>query len=63
MAALSRRSGLSSSTLSNVLYRKWPRGEKIVASHLNIPPWVIWPSRYKRDAEAADCAKTHQPIP
>lgn len=67
MAALSRQSGLSSSTLSNVLYRKWPRGEKIVSSHLNIPPWVIWPSRYKTSADTASCAstcgKTHPPIP
>lgn len=67
MAALSRKSGLSSSTLSNVLYRKWPRGEKIVASHLSIPPWVIWPSRYKTEADAPGCTsnytETHLPIP
>ncbi|MFC0139433.1 helix-turn-helix domain-containing protein [Erwinia mallotivora] len=47
MSALSRKHGLSSSTLANTLYRKWPRGEAIISEHLNTPPWEIWPPRYK----------------
>jgi len=47
IAALSRDHGLASSTLGNTLYRKWPRGEKIISEHLNIPASEIWPSRYK----------------
>lgn len=48
LSALSRQHGLSSSTLANALTRKWPRAEQIIAASLNIPPWVIWPSRYPR---------------
>ena len=46
MAAESRKHGLSSSTLANVLSRPWPKGEMIIASVLETDPWVIWPSRY-----------------
>ncbi|AWK40676.1 transcriptional regulator [Photorhabdus laumondii subsp. laumondii] len=46
LAALSRESGLNSSTLSNALIRPWPKGEKIIADKLGIDPLVIWPSRY-----------------
>jgi len=46
MAALSRRHGLSDSTLSNALVRSWPRGERIIADAIGKEPWVIWPSRY-----------------
>lgn len=46
MAAESRKNGLSSSTLANVLSRPWPKGEMIVAKALGTEPWVIWPSRY-----------------
>lgn len=48
IAALSREHGLASSTLGNTLYRKWPRGEKIIAEHLSIPASEIWPSRYNK---------------
>ncbi|MCF8578994.1 helix-turn-helix domain-containing protein [Enterobacter ludwigii] len=46
LAALSRKAGLSSSTLANALTRPWPKGEWIIAQALNIPPDVIWPERY-----------------
>lgn len=46
LAALSRRAGLADTTLSNVLYRPWPKGEKIVADFLGIPMCHIWPERY-----------------
>ncbi|CRY55646.1 putative transcriptional regulator Nlp [Yersinia intermedia] len=46
MAALSRSLGLSSSTLANVLYRPWPKGEWLIAEVLDIHPAEIWPSRY-----------------
>jgi len=46
MAALSRAAGLSSSTLANVLYRPWPKGEWIIAHALGLHPRQIWPSRY-----------------
>lgn len=46
LAALSRSSGLSSSTLANALSRPWPKGELIIAQALDTDPWVIWPSRY-----------------
>jgi len=46
MAAESRKNGLSSSTLANVLSRHWPKGEVIIAKVLETEPWIIWPSRY-----------------
>ncbi|TPG55390.1 helix-turn-helix domain-containing protein [Ewingella americana] len=46
LAALSRQSGLSSSTLANALSRPWPKGEMLIAMALNVKPQEIWPSRY-----------------
>ncbi|KLU16113.1 MULTISPECIES: helix-turn-helix domain-containing protein [Xenorhabdus] len=46
LAALSRESGLSSSTLANTLSRPWPKGEFIIATCLEMEPAEIWPSRY-----------------
>lgn len=49
LAALSRASGLSSSTLANALTRPWPKGEYLIAEAIGVHPAVIWPSRYVRD--------------
>ena len=46
LAALSRDSGLSSSTLANALNRPWPKGEMLIAQAIGVPPSEIWPSRY-----------------
>ncbi|PHM49544.1 transcriptional regulator [Xenorhabdus sp. KK7.4] len=46
LVAVSRESGLSSSTLANTLSRPWPKGEWIIANYLEIHPSEIWPSRY-----------------
>ncbi|GKX52957.1 helix-turn-helix domain-containing protein [Budvicia aquatica] len=46
LAALSRQSGLSSSTLANALVRPWPKGEWLIANALETHPSEIWPSRY-----------------
>ncbi|WP_312284836.1 helix-turn-helix domain-containing protein [Yokenella regensburgei] len=46
LASLSRRSGLSSSTLANTLSRPWPKGEYLIAGALGLKPSDIWPSRY-----------------
>ncbi|CAI0943615.1 helix-turn-helix transcriptional regulator [Serratia ficaria] len=46
LAAVSRRAGLSSSTLANALSRPWPKGEWLIAEELAIHPSEIWPSRY-----------------
>lgn len=46
LAAVSRQSGLSSSTLANALVRPWPKGEWIIANELELHPSEIWPSRY-----------------
>ncbi|MFQ1016510.1 helix-turn-helix domain-containing protein [Gilliamella sp. BG7] len=55
LANLSRKSGLSSSTLSNALVRPWTKGEVIIAKELNLEPHEIWPSRYINSS-------TNQPI-
>ncbi|CDG96807.1 Sugar fermentation stimulation protein B (Ner-like protein) [Xenorhabdus bovienii str. puntauvense] len=46
LAAISRKAGLSSSTLANTLIRPWPKGEWIIANQLEMHPSQIWPSRY-----------------
>ena len=34
-------------TLSYVLRRRWPKGERIIAQALDLHPAEIWPSRYQ----------------
>lgn len=46
LSRLSRKSGLNSRTLNNVFYRRYPKGERIIANEIGVPPQVIWPSRY-----------------
>lgn len=46
LTALSRANGLSGGTLRNVFFRKWPKGEKIIADAIGVKPEIIWPSRY-----------------
>ncbi|EAA7700521.1 transcriptional regulator [Salmonella enterica subsp. enterica serovar Cerro] len=48
LSAVSRKSGLASSTLANALIRRWPKGERLIAEALGIAPEQIWPSRYLR---------------
>ncbi|ENZ8051250.1 TPA: helix-turn-helix domain-containing protein [Klebsiella pneumoniae] len=48
LSAVSRKSGLASSTLANALNRRWPKGERLIAEALGIAPEQIWPSRYLR---------------
>lgn len=48
LAALSRESGLASSTLANALTRPWPKGEFLIAKALEVHPSEIWPERYVR---------------
>ncbi|MCX8962170.1 transcriptional regulator [Erwinia psidii] len=48
LCELSRKAGLSDRTLNNSLYRKWPKGDQVIADALGIDPAQIWPSRYSR---------------
>ncbi|EAW1760572.1 transcriptional regulator [Salmonella enterica subsp. enterica] len=48
LSAVSRKSGLASSTLANALIRQWPKGERLLAEALGIAPEQIWPSRYRK---------------
>ena len=48
LSAVSRKSGLASSTLANVLTRRWPKGERLIAEALGTAPEQIWPSRYRK---------------
>lgn len=48
LAAVSRKAGLSSSTLANALMRHWPKGERLIAEELGIAPEQIWSSRYRK---------------
>ncbi|EQB7360292.1 helix-turn-helix domain-containing protein [Escherichia albertii] len=48
LSAVSRNSGLASSSLANALTRRWPKGERLIAEALGVTPEQIWPSRYLR---------------
>ncbi|WEJ84985.1 helix-turn-helix domain-containing protein [Kluyvera intermedia] len=48
LAAVSRKAGLSSSTLANALTKRWPKGERLIAEALGVAPEQIWPSRYRK---------------
>lgn len=48
LAAVSRNAGLASSTLTNALNRRWPKGERLIADALGVAPEKIWPSRYRK---------------
>ncbi|MGS4429247.1 transcriptional regulator [Serratia marcescens] len=47
LSKVSRQAGYQSTTLANALDRHWPRGEKIIAEAIGVPPETIWPSRYQ----------------
>ncbi|UXY12217.1 helix-turn-helix domain-containing protein [Kosakonia sp. ML.JS2a] len=59
LAALSRESGLASSTLANALTRHWPKGERLIAEALDTRPEAIWPSRYP-GGQSDQCAYEEQ---
>lgn len=48
LAAVSRKSGLASSTLANALTKHWLKGERLIAEELGVAPEQIWPSRYRK---------------
>lgn len=48
MRGLSVQAGLKPDTLKNALHRSYPKGERIIASALDVEPSRIWPSRYLR---------------
>ncbi|EDI0417669.1 transcriptional regulator [Salmonella enterica subsp. enterica] len=48
LAVVSRNAGLASSTLTNALNRRWPKGERLIAEALGVAPEKIWPSRYHK---------------
>lgn len=44
---LSKHHGYASgTTLTTALDRPWPKGERLIAAALGVPPQEIWPSRY-----------------
>lgn len=45
---LSQHHGYSPGTLKNVLRRRWPKAERLIAEAIGIVPEKIWPSRYAR---------------
>jgi len=45
---LSIASGLHPGALNNALDRPWPKGERIIAAAIGLPPESIWPARYAK---------------
>jgi Ner family transcriptional regulator len=46
LRALASRCGVHVSALSQALYGRYPKSELRIAHALDLPPRVIWPSRY-----------------
>lgn len=46
LAKISQNAGLRAATLHNALVKNWPKGEQLIATALNLPPAIIWPTRY-----------------
>jgi len=59
LAAVSRASGLSSSTLANALTRPWAKGEMLISKAIGVPAESIWPSRY---FDAKTCERVARPL-
>lgn len=38
----------SAGALKNALDRPWPKGQKIIAEAIGLPPETIWPTRYHK---------------
>ena len=52
-AKLSANAGYKNTGLRNVVDRRWPKGERVVAEALGVSPDAIWPSRYPSRQAAA----------
>ncbi|KFX11040.1 MULTISPECIES: helix-turn-helix domain-containing protein [Pectobacterium] len=57
ISEISRKAGLSSTTLANALSRPWPKGEWMISQVIGVPPEQIWPSRYYEDGVFKDRQK------
>jgi len=51
LADLARREALAPQVLRHTLARPRAEGERVIARFLDVPPHVIWPSRYHEDGK------------
>lgn len=59
LSSLSRHHGYSDrKQLSVVLGRCWPKGERLIADAIGVPPQTIWPSRYNPDGSCKGSGET-----
>ena len=54
LSELARRHRLSNSAIKMTLRRRSAPVQSIIAAHLGLPPWEIWPSRYDERHEPID---------
>ncbi len=48
---LSRHYGYANgTTISVALHRRWPKGQRLIADAIGVPPEEIWPSRYRKSS-------------
>lgn len=41
-------------TLSNALHRRWPKGQRLIAEAIGVPPETIWPNRYAQSTNGLE---------
>ncbi|MEE9357356.1 helix-turn-helix domain-containing protein [Candidatus Vondammii sp. HM_W22] len=49
----------SRNTLKHALQRSWPKGQRLIAQAIGVPPEKIWPSRYRK--HSPDASKKSNP--
>lgn len=49
LAELSRQSGLARGTLQTIFYKRYPRGQQIVADFIGVSLHELWPDWYGPD--------------
>ena len=46
VAELSRNNGLKGGTLYSAFYKRWPKGQKLIADYIGKPVEELWPHWY-----------------
>ena len=61
LPALAARCGCSAAAVQGALYRRLPRVQALIATHLGISPQQIWPSRYDEDGKPIQLQRGRKP--
>lgn len=46
IASLNRDNGFKPGVLRTAFYKRWPKGQRIIAQHIGVPVETLWPQWY-----------------